>query len=207
MPWPFRVAARVTTGTAKLALLLIFAFAGGFAAFVFTLPDPPGEPPVAEAIVVLTGGDERIDVGLALLREGRGGRLLISGVHAATGRAALKRLHYGEDAAFECCVDLGWQAQNTPGNANEAARWAKANGYRSLIVVTASYHMPRALLELSTQMEGVTLIPYPVRPSALAKPDAWRDPGTMQLVAGEYLKYVATQARIGGDRLLRLAGI
>jgi uncharacterized SAM-binding protein YcdF (DUF218 family) len=207
MSWPFRVAARVTAGTAKLALLLTFAFAGGFAAFVFTLPDPPGEPPAAEAIVVLTGGNERIDVGLALLREGRAGRLLISGVHAATGRAALKRLHESDDAAFECCVDLGWQAQNTPGNAGEAARWAKANGYRTLIVVTASYHMPRALLELRSQMAGVTLIPYPVTPMAIAKPDAWRDPDTMQLVAGEYLKYVAAQARIGGDQLLRMAGI
>lgn len=205
--WVVRTFARLTRGTAKLALLMGTAFAGGFAAFIFTLPSPPAEEPAAEAIVVLTGGDDRIDAALTLLRDKRADRLLISGVHPATGRGALTRMHGGDKDAFDCCIDLGWEAQNTPGNAAEAARWAKAHGYRSLIVVTASYHMPRALLELGEQMDGVSLIPYPVTPAALAKPDAWQSPETITLIAGEYMKYVATQARIGGDKLLRMAGI
>jgi uncharacterized SAM-binding protein YcdF (DUF218 family) len=192
---------------AKLVLVAAAAFAGGFAAFVFTLPPPAPSPPEAQGIVVLTGGDDRIQVALALLAERHGQRLLISGVNAATGRAALRNAHHADEAAFACCVDIGWEAQNTPGNATEATRWARANGYTQLIVVTASYHMPRALLELGEQMPEVTLIPYPVVPGALARPDAWRDPETLTLLASEYTKYVAAHARIGGDRLLRMAGI
>lgn len=198
--------ARLTRGTAKLLLVGAAAFAGGFAAFVVTLPQPEQGVPDGQGIVVLTGGDDRIEVALGLLAQGHGERLLISGVNRATGRVALKNQHHG-DAAFDCCVDIGWEAQNTPGNAVEAARWARANGYTQLIVVTASYHMPRALLELGAQMPGVTLVPYPVVPTALTRSDAWRNPETLSLLAGEYSKYVAAHARIGGDRLLRLAGI
>lgn len=206
-PFLARVARRLVRGTAKLTLLLGAAFAGGFAAFVLTLPQTPAQAPEAQGIVVLTGGDDRIAAGLQLLRDGHGGRLLISGLHAATGRAAIKRTHGVDETSLDCCIDLGWEAQNTPGNAAETARWARAQGYNTLIVVTAGYHMPRALLELQAQMADVTLIPYPVTPGPLAAPDAWRNPDTVKLVAGEYLKYVAAQARIGGDNLLRLAGI
>lgn len=206
-PWHSRVVRRLVRGTAKLTLLLGAAFAGGFAAFVMTLPTQPAMAPQAQGIVVLTGGDDRIAVALQLLRERHGDRLLISGLNASTGRAAIQRQHGVDAEALACCIDLGWEARNTPGNASETARWAKAHGYDTVIVVTASYHMPRALLELQAQMEGVTLIAYPVTPAPLAAPGAWRDPDTVKLVAGEYLKYVAAQARIGGDQLLRLAGI
>lgn len=194
-------------GLLKLTVIVFAAFAGGFAAFVTTLPMKPREAPLAEGIVVLTGGDDRIDAALDLLQSGHGTRLLISGLHEATSRAALRTQHPNADAAFDCCVDLGWYAQNTPGNAAEAAQWAKAKGFRSVIVVTASYHMPRALLELSSQMEGVTLIPYPVMPAALTADGAWRDPATLKLMAGEYVKYVAAQARIGGSKLLAMTGL
>lgn len=206
-PLARRVLRRLGRGAAKLALIGVAAFAGGFAAFIMTLPATPGAAPEAEGIVVLTGGDDRIDAALKLLEEKHAGRLLISGLHAATGRAALQRQHPDRAAAFACCVDLGWEARDTPGNATEIARWARSHGYRSLIVVTASYHMPRALLELDAQLGDVALIPYPVTPDAIARPDAWRDPETVKLFAGEYMKYVAAQARLGGDRLLRLAGL
>lgn len=204
---PESIARKLIRRTAKLALIGAAAFAGGFAAFVMTLPAPPADVPAAQGIVVLTGGDERIDMALNLLKQHRGDRLLISGLHASTSRAALRRAHHGDETAFSCCIDLGWEAQNTPGNAVETARWAAANGYASLIVVTASYHMPRALLELSAQMPGVALIPYPVTPDALARDDAWRNPATVELVAGEYVKYVAAQARLTSDSLMRLAGL
>lgn len=204
---PARKRRRWLSGFLKLAVIAFAAFAGGFAAFVTTLPMPPQDVPAAEGIVVLTGGDDRIDAALDLLKSGRGSRLLISGLHEQTNRAALRAQHRDSDAAFDCCVDLGWYAQNTPGNAAEAAQWAKAKGFRSVIVVTASYHMPRALLELGSQMQDVTLIPYPVMPVSLTKKGAWRDPATIRLMAGEYFKYIAAQARIGGGRLIAASGL
>ena len=61
-----------------------------------------------------------------------------------------------------CCVDLDYSAQNTLGNAVETRRWAMDRGLHSLIVVTSSYHMPRAMAELANQLPDVALIPYPV---------------------------------------------
>lgn len=197
--WPIRLL--------KLSFIVFAAFAGGFAAFVTTLPMPPREAPLAEGIVVLTGGDDRIDAALALLETGHGTRLLISGLHESTSRAALRKMYPGSEAAFDCCVDLGWYAQNTPGNAAEAAQWAKAKGFHSIIVVTASYHMPRALLELGSQMDDVQLVPYPVMPVSLTRHGAWRDPATIKLMAAEYAKYVATQARLGSIKLLAMTGL
>lgn len=197
--WPIRLL--------KLSVIVLAAFAGGFAAFVTTLPMPPREAPLAEGIVVLTGGDDRIDAALSLLETGHASRLLISGLHESTSRAALRAMYPNANAAFDCCVDLGWYAQDTPGNAAEAAQWAKAKGFHSVIVVTASYHMPRALLELGSQMDDVQLVPYPVMPVVLTKHGAWRDPAMLRLMAAEYVKYVAAQARIGSRRLLDMTGL
>lgn len=207
IPRPARRKGRWLIRFAKVSFIVFAAFAGGFAAFVTTLPMPPREAPLAEGIVVLTGGDDRIDAALSLLETGHGARLLISGLHESTNRAALRKRYPKAEAAFDCCVDLGWYAQNTPGNAAEAAQWAKAKGFHSIIVVTASYHMPRALLELGSQMEGITLVPYPVMPNTLTRHGAWRDPATLKLMASEYVKYVAAQARIGGGKLLDMAGL
>src|SRR3546814_9566295 len=37
---------------------------------------------------------------------------------------------------FECCVDLGFEAADTAGNALETAGWLNAHGYKSIRLVT-----------------------------------------------------------------------
>lgn len=170
------------------------AWLGGFLSFVHSLPEPPREPvAAADAIVALTGGRDRIVVAMQLLSAHKGQRLLISGVHGQTSRADLKRLVDDPDGRFDCCVDLDRAAHNTVGNAIETARWARARGYRSLIVVTAQYHMPRSLVELSRALPECTLTPYAVVPAGA---DAWWRPGTARLLAAEYTKFLVSQLRI-----------
>jgi uncharacterized SAM-binding protein YcdF (DUF218 family) len=124
-----------------------------------------------------------------LLEKGLGHRLLITGVNPATSKSDLKTLLHG-GKLFECCVDLGFTALDTRGNAEETANWAHTHGYTSLIIVTADYHMPRSLVEFGSQMPGVKLIPYPV-------PDAANTLTlqTLRRLGGEYLKYVASSIR------------
>jgi len=148
----------------------------------------------ADGIVALTGGASRIEDAVALLASGRGRRLLITGVGASTNAEELMRLVPDHARWFACCIDLGYAAANTAGNAVETRRWARERGFRSLVVVTSSYHMPRALLEIRHRLPGVTLIPFPVV-NGQAQP-WWRHPREAKVLLFEYLKYLVAMARI-----------
>ena len=174
-------------------LLAVFvAYAVGFLVFVETLPQAHPETVHADAIVALTGGTERLDAATALFESGVGKRLLITGVHATTTKTALKTLVHG-GKRFDCCADLGFEATNTHGNAKEAAQWAKEHGYKSLVVVTAAYHMPRSLVEFSAQMPREKLIPYPVE-SDNVDVDGWLHPVGFAVLQWEYTKYLGSVA-------------
>jgi uncharacterized SAM-binding protein YcdF (DUF218 family) len=169
-----------------------------FLGFVYSLPEYPPDPlPHADGIVALTGGEERIVAAMALLGANKGGRLLISGVHPDVTRDDLKKRIVDPGNLFACCVDLDRAARNTAGNAIETARWVRKMGYRSVIVVTAQYHMPRSLIELKRELPDVALIPYPVFPDKVHAKDWWREPGTARFLAFEHIKYLVARLRIG----------
>jgi uncharacterized SAM-binding protein YcdF (DUF218 family) len=166
----------------------------GFALFVMNLPPPAADPPAAkaDAIVALTGEGGRLAPAVLLLEHGGGKRLLITGVNKATSKRNLKSLLQDAGEAFDCCADLGFAAADTRGNAEEAAAWARRHNYRSLIVVTTSYHMPRSLVEFGARMPNVELVPFPV-PAEGRSPSAWQ---TFRRLHGEYAKFLASSARI-----------
>ena len=157
---------------------------------------PADDPPSADGIVALTGGsDQRLEAATRLLEAGKGKRLLVSGVNPMATRQDLWGVTGAAKPLFDCCVDLGFTAADTVGNARETAEWAKSLGYRSLILVTADYHMPRAMLELRAALPTATITPYPVATRDL---DAqhWQASGPgVRRVALEYCKYLAILAR------------
>jgi len=187
-----------------IAIGTVIAFSIGFVHFVLNVADlenpdtaRPAATERADAIVALTGGADRINDAIELLNEGRARRLLISGVHSSTTRAALAGMVVPERGPlFDCCVDLGHQALTTVGNAKEARDWARANGFTSLIVVTSSYHLPRSLNEIGREMPEVRLIPYPVVTARVQVEDWWHNPGTTRLLLAEYAKYLMSMARL-----------
>lgn len=150
----------------------------------------------ADGIVVLTGGADRINEALQLLERGLGRRLMISGVNVHSTAEALKRHWPGRENLFECCIDLDYQARNTYENAIEARRWARAQGFTSLILVTASYHLPRARLELRHAMPEASIQPYPVVPLASRINRWWQEPALMRIIALEFVKYSAASIRL-----------
>lgn len=185
---------RTTAGVIFVIGLAGMLIAGLFA-FVGKLPRQVENPEArTDAIVVLTGGSERLAAGLALLSQGQAEKLFISGVDRGTSREAI-RARAGAAARFECCVVIGRDALNTEGNAGETAAWLRAQGYDSLRVVTASYHMPRSLLEMRRAMPGITLVPHPVFPRRVKIESWWRSPGTASLLATEAGKYWAATLR------------
>lgn len=194
---------RVTWVVAAAATALL-AFGVGFVAFARTVASyVPGPPLRADAIVVLTGGDLRLLAGAKLLKEGRGARLLISGVNPQTSREDLRRLSGLAPRLFSSRVDIDYAAHTTSGNADETKAWAKSKGYTKLIVVTSSYHMPRSLMELHRTMPRITLLPHPVVPNRIDAAHWWSDPFTARVLLGEYVKLLPSAARYGAARLLR----
>lgn len=190
-----------------IVLIGFLAWLGGLVYFTTLIPGSvDDEDTTADAIVVLTGGSDRLREGLRLLADGKAERLLISGVHREASLADL--LKTGEAPpnlsaqSIECCITLGHEAGNTAGNAAEAAAWAAANNIHSLRLVTADYHMPRSLLEFAHAMPDVLLLPHPVFPKDVKRDEWWLWPGTASLVVSEYHKYMASLARGWLDRLL-----
>ncbi len=179
--------------------LVVVTFLIGFVVFAekVTGMQPPALDEPADAIVVLTGGPARVQTGLELLKDKRGGRLLISGVHPSTNEKSLQRATHADAELFDCCVDLGRTARNTVGNAMESERWIRANNYRRVIVVTSNYHMPRSLLELSRRMQDVEFIPYPAA-GADRRGHGWvAESETLRVLFVEYAKYLGATARAG----------
>ena len=172
-------------------ILVALTYALSFLLFVSLLPRTPTQVPQADGIVALTGGGERLDTAAALLDKGAGRRLLISGVDIATTRATLKEMVHG-GRRFDCCADIGYAAQDTHGNAVEAADWARGHNFKSLVIVTARYHMPRALNEFGRVLPGVRLAPYPVDQGRIDLSGWWRHSQTTLLLHREYMKYLAS---------------
>jgi uncharacterized SAM-binding protein YcdF (DUF218 family) len=178
-------------------LIGLFAFAERVRGYT-----PAPEPARADAIVALTGPSaERVNAAVRLLEQDKGKRVLVSGVNREVRREELRALTPGSNRLFNCCVDLGFEAEDTVGNAQEIAGWARNKGYDSLIVVTSDYHMPRALTEIHAAAPGVTLTAYAVETPSLDNSRWWRAAVTARRMTLEYMKYLAALTRAGLGKL------
>jgi uncharacterized SAM-binding protein YcdF (DUF218 family) len=169
----------------------------GFVGFLSKLRTAELKPAKnADGIVVLTGGSSRVSDAMELLAGGYGKRLLISGVHPTNGTIELSRSLPDSQGLLTCCVDLDRSAVNTRSNAVETRRWAHERGFKSLIVVTSNYHMPRAIVELSHEMPEIELIPFAVIGDRWRDEPWWTSGATLRLLLSEYTKYVAAEIRV-----------
>lgn len=185
----------------NIGLLGLFCLAfylvgfGWFASHVSRLATP-ADPEPADAIIVLTGGQSRLDAAIALLESGKGARLLISGVHPTASRKQLQRATGGDTQLFSCCIDIDRAALDTIGNAEESAKWVETHGYSRIILVTNNYHMPRSLLEMGRLLRGARLVPYPVVNSSLDNGGWLIKPGAFRVLFTEYNKYLLALGRV-----------
>ncbi|HYN38826.1 MAG TPA: YdcF family protein, partial [Rhodospirillales bacterium] len=137
-----------------------------------------------------TGGSERLNTGLRLLAENKAKRVFVSGVHPAVDVERLAQLGGRPDDDLQQRIEAGHGARDTHGNAEETAAWIRQRGYRSLRLVTGSYHMPRSLLEFREAMPEARVVPHPVFPDRVKQASWWLRPGTAALIVGEYNKFL-----------------
>jgi uncharacterized SAM-binding protein YcdF (DUF218 family) len=175
--------------SAVLALLLlpVLAWGAGLVWYIQIVDALPMPVPVADGIVALTGGAERVETALQLLAGGRAPRLLLSGIGGGAELTELDNRAGVDATSMAAKITLGRDAHTTRGNAIETAAWARREGLHSLIVVTAAYHMPRALLELQRAFPEGQLFALPVHPHGFI---GWR---RLQIVAVEFTKFLAAE--------------
>ena len=149
-----------------------------------------------DGVVVLTGGEHRVREGLKLMAATPVRRVLISGVYRSTSREDFRRRFGLPTVLSDCCLDIGYVAQDTVGNAEETRDWVDAWGFQRLIVVTSGYHMPRGLLELRRALPDVELIPHPVNWRREQPVRWWLDSAAFRLVLREYGKYLIALVRL-----------
>ena len=146
---------------------LLIAWALGFVVFAVTLPGPAA-PTHADAVIVLTGGEGRIDRAMQTLRASWAPKMLVSGVDSEVTEAQFAARYHVPPEQMDCCVTLGYQSVDTHTNAREAAEWVAADGAHSARLVTSDWHMRRAAFELQRALpHGFTLIldGVPTKPS------------------------------------------
>lgn len=182
--------ARLLRMLVRIGVLAVVMLIAGFVWFAETIPwSSPTDDTETDAIVVLTGGMDRIPAGVALLARGLAKKLFVSGVHPEVDLPSMLRDAGVTDTSRNHRIVLGHAAVDTRGNAIETARWMREEGFRSLRLVTANYHLWRAERELRRTMPDVRFVLHPVVPSQM-KRDWWAWRGTMQLLALEYVKYL-----------------
>jgi uncharacterized SAM-binding protein YcdF (DUF218 family) len=184
--------------------LLAVTWVVGLFVFVDRIPAVAGDQDGdlrTDAIVVLTGGRGRVELGTALLARSAAQRMLISGVAPNVAPRDVIPATRLESAILECCVTLGRAARNTRENAVETAGWVATNGIASLRLVTADFHMPRSLLEFHSRLPDTTIVPEPVKSENVHLSRWWLWPGTAFLLAGEYNKYLAARVRVMAARI------
>ncbi|MGE0222355.1 MAG: YdcF family protein [Acetobacteraceae bacterium] len=182
---------------------LFIAWACGLWWFIGVAGRPGVLPPIADGIVALTGGAGRIETAFALLADRRAERLLISGIGGNTDLASLAHRGGVDPARFADRVTLGRNAASTHGNAVETAAWARQHSIRSLIVVTAYYHMPRTMTEFAQAMPEIRLYPYPV---LMGDRRIANGHVPFRLLIEEYSKYLVTASGLAGWFPSREAG-
>jgi len=180
-----------------ILLFLALVFVGGLAWFTHDIDLPTEDPSsTTDAIVVLTGGSQRIDVGFRLLVDGKAKKLFVSGVHEGVDMPEVLKTSPQTPQWVECCVVLGHSADNTVGNAVETAEWLRAEHFHSIRLVTASYHMRRSLLEFGRVLPpDIVVIPHPVFPEAVRPGRFWFSRAGAGVIVIEYVKYLGALVR------------
>jgi len=155
---------------------------------------------VTDAIVVLTGGSRRLEEGLHLLFKKRAKKLFVSGVYRGVDVRRLLVHSRVNPEELVCCIKLGYTAESTQGNAAETSTWLKSEGYKSIRLVTANYHMPRSIKEFYHKMPDIVIIPHAVFPKRFKRYDWWRWPGTASLILTEYFKFLISSVHLLKER-------
>jgi uncharacterized SAM-binding protein YcdF (DUF218 family) len=154
--------------------------------FVEELKNFRAEEKRVDAIVVLTGGTGRADLGLKLLRQGLGGVLVLSGVNKDADVDAIFLTSLTEFDRLSVILDK--KSKSTFGNALEVRGVLSERELRSMLLITSMYHMKRAQFIFERIMPAdIEIALYPV-PNPEFGLNWWKGKGFISAFT-EFAKY------------------
>lgn len=177
---------------AFLTIVIVWALGWAWFAATVTAMKPDNVNIKTDAIIVLTGGENRVNTGLDLLAGGTADKLFISGVNEQVRPEELVALWDGEHTKVLPHITLGYVANDTNTNAVETLEWIEKNSIDSIRLVTSNYHMIRSSLIFHQAMPNIVIYKHPVEPEEF---EPWREQFWM-LTLQEYNKVILTWLRI-----------
>lgn len=146
-----------------LVLLITFgAWVYGLISFYVGTQEYTNTKSPVDGIVILTGGKDRIQTGMALFNELRAKRILISGVDRAVKPSVIKQKQLKGYDLIHQFTDIGYGAVNTFSNALESAVWVRNHQFQKIGLVTGRFHIPRSLWLFKKAMPETTIFPIVV---------------------------------------------
>lgn len=185
----------------SMLMLAVLFWLGSFVWFIQSLPvDPVPSQVKTDAIIVLTGGADRVEHGLEMLAEGAAPVLFISGVGPHVTKAQMLAAHASASASQRLALTqpeivFDYEAATTETNAQQALAFVRSRNIHSIRLITAHYHMPRSLLEFRRVMPDVMLVADPVFPEGFRRNQWWQHDNTRRLLFSEYYKYYGAMLR------------
>ena len=173
-----------------------------FAVFLLQMQLPASEPQErADALIVLTGGKQRLERGFELLAKGDAPVLFISGVGEKVTLDEMLQAHATpaiRDAIAKSRAEivLDHAASSTQTNAEQTAAFVRQRNYLTIRLITGHYHMPRSMVEFRAALPGVTIYREPVVPDSFAHHPWWSDADSRHLIWQEFHKYLAANGRL-----------
>lgn len=187
-----------------LMLLMTFflIWLGGFIVFHQFIRSYKSDVNVkTDAIVVLTGGKNRLAEAMKLYNEGMADILIISGVAENVTLPQLEKQNHTIIEHNPEQVILGNEATNTIENAIEVSEAVRRNNVASLRLVTSYYHMPRSEQEILLKNPDVKIVYNPVYSDSVSD-KWWKKWGSFYLIAMEYNKFMFVYVKNFVIRLL-----
>jgi uncharacterized SAM-binding protein YcdF (DUF218 family) len=173
-------------------LFVVMVWGRGFVRFVDLVSkhSPSDQKIDTEAIIVLTGGQKRIEAGIILLRENPSKRLFITGIDSRIKKILdVIKISTVLPKKTQRKVEFGQKATTTFENALEAKEWLELNKINSITLVTSAYHMPRSLLAFRDELPNIQIECYPILLKGFEANEWWKSPTRIIFLLKEYTKY------------------
>ncbi len=188
----------------RLIFLLLIVFgaiwAGGLVWFATSVANQSNDmQDHTDAIVVLTGGSDRLREAIRLLDQNYAGRMFVSGAGEGVTIADIFNISQYPREHFDDLsrrIEIGYEAKTTKENAVEVFQWVRDKSYRTIRLVTSNYHMERSYIELKNLLPEVKIIKHAVAPEQVLVDKWWKSKGTRELIIDEYNKLIGTVLQI-----------
>ena len=143
-------------------------------------------------VVILTGNKGRLQAGLNLMESNINSRMLISGVAKGVKHSDIITNVNIENNR----IRLGYNANNTLGNAIETANWVKEYNINNFILITDNWHMQRTLLLFNSLMPNIEILPYALNSISSDIKDYLKFNNKTFLIFKEHLKFLISHIQV-----------